>query len=399
MGSTDGGSNKKAFFQINDPASSEDQAYFYVQFNPKEFKLDESVGWSDGKSADDKATTDTAKDAFLTFDKGKPATVAMELVFDTTDSAEDDVGKKWIQPLRSLVAATVADKDGEDNDIIRPPYVVFKWGEFEFPCVVEKLGVSYLMFRPDGRPLRAKVSVALKEREDTELRLSSQQEIVLTTVGSMLSSGQDQAADDPTKAQANTGTSQHQSNGAGNLQTSRSVKANEHKPTKTYVTQEGETLTDVAAKTGADYEDIAKANNIDNPMELEPGTLLVIPSSSVMATVFEHQGKSDGPAAWSDYQAQLNPDSDLASDWDNTPGEYIFEEQEVEEMGLEYTPYTSTQELGVFEHKPSSAGAVQAAATSAAGTAHSTATEAAVEAGVPTSAEGAKKAVTDAFSG
>lgn len=400
MAQTAGGKNTKAFFKIQDKDCAEDGNHFSVQFNPKEFKLDETAGWTDGKSAQDKASDKEAKDAALTYDKGKPATVTMELIFDCTDSTSDNVATKWVQPLRAFLSATVTSTEG-GNETIRPPYCLFKWGNFEFSCVVEKIGVSYLMFRPDGTPLRAKVSVGLKEREDTALHLSVDQQIALTAQGSMLSSGKETKADEASQIQGQAGEGQHQSNGAGSLQTSRTVNANEFKPTKTYVTQEGETLTDVAAATGAPYEDIAAANNIDNPMELEPGTLLVIPPSSVMATVFEYQGKSEGPAAWGDYQAQLNPDSDLANEWDSTPNEFVFSEQEVEDMGLEYTPYTSSQTASTFEHKSvmesMADSAAQSAGTQAAGDANSTAVEAAVDAGVPTSVEGAKKAVTDAI--
>ncbi|TNE90639.1 MAG: LysM peptidoglycan-binding domain-containing protein [Deltaproteobacteria bacterium] len=394
------GDNKKAFFLVQDSASGDDGKCFYVQFNPKEFSLDESAGWSDGKSADDKETSTTAKDAFLTYDKGTPVTVSMELVFDTTDTG-DDLNEKWIKPLRGFLHPSVDDKDDQENPIVRPPYIVFKWGSFELPCVIESLGVSYLMFKPNGDPLRAKVSVGLKEREDQEMKLSNMQPIVLTAMGSMLSSGKDAQAEDPAAIQAQTGTGQHSSKQPGNLATSRTVKANEFKPTKTYVTQEGETLSDVAAKTGGDFEDIAKANNIDNPMELEPGTELVIPPSSQMAAVFQQNGKSEGPAKWGDFKGNLNEGSDLADGWDTAPSEFSFKEQESEELGMEYTPYTRTTQASVFEHKSALEAAADSFAsqlsTYAKGEANSEATEAALDAGAPISKEGAQKMVTDNF--
>lgn len=391
------GGENKAFFQIQDSDSPENGNCFFVQFNPKEFKLDESAGWSDGKTADDKQTVETAKDAALTYDKGKPVTVSMDLIFDATDD-NGDVHTKWIQPLRSFLSATVPGKDGEGNPTVRPPYCLFKWGSFEMPCVIEKLGVSYLMFTPKGNPLRAKVTVSLKEREDEDLKLSNMQPIVLTAMGSMLSSGTDQAADDPAQIQGQAGEGQHQSNGLGGGATSQTVKANEFKPTKTYVTKEGETLTDVAAATGADYEDIAKANNVDNPLDLAPGTELVIPPSSQMASVFEQSGKSEGPAAWGEIDPNLNGDSDVANQWDSAKSEYSFSEQQAEDLGMEYTPYTSNKQAGVFEHKGASdsfAAALKSKATAEGSTA---VTETLLENDAPISVEGAKKQVSDSLS-
>lgn len=344
--------NAKAFFQIQDEKSSENNATFFVQFNPKEFKLDESAGWTDGKSASDKTSSTAPTDALLTYDKGKPATVAMELIFDTTDKKQD-VSKVWVDPLRSFLSATVDDKDG-DSPTLRPPYCLFKWGSFSFSCVVEKLGITYLMFAVDGTPLRAKVSVSLKEREDQELRLSGGQQIVLTAMSSMLSAGSDSQRQDTQGNGAQTGQSQHSSSQQTGAATTQTVNANEYSPTTTYITQEGETLSDVAAKTGADFEDIAKANNVDNPMDIPPGTELVIPSSSQMAGVFEHLGKSEAPEAWGDFEGQLNGDSDLADMWDTTPGEYVWQEQEAEELGMEYTPYTGSGQAATFEHAESS---------------------------------------------
>ena len=345
------GGENKAFFQIQDPECGQNGNHFVVQFNPKEFKSDETAGWSDGKSASDKASTDKARDALLTYDKGKPATVAMELIFDATDSG-DDVNSKWIDPLRSFLCATVAAKDGEGNPTIRPPYCLFKWGSFEFPCVVEKLGVTYLMFKPNGNPLRAKVSVSLKERDDTQLTLSGAQPIVLTAMVSMLTAGKDTEGQAPTTIAGQAGGTQQQSGELGET-ISQSVEANQY-PVATYTTQEGDTLSDVAAKTGADFEDIAKANNIDNPMELEPGTSLIIPGAAPMASIFELKNKSDSPMDWGDIDPQLNPDSEQILDWGGQ-SEFSLDAQQEESLGLEYTPYTSSQEASAFQSDGTSA--------------------------------------------
>ena len=70
---------------------------FTVQFNPKELKLDEKASW---KPSEEHGQTHP----LLTYEKGEPTQLSMELIFDTTDN-DDDVDKKFIQPLRDFMTA------------------------------------------------------------------------------------------------------------------------------------------------------------------------------------------------------------------------------------------------------------------------------------------------------
>ena len=58
----------KAFFTNVDKDKT-----FYVQFNPKEFKLDESAAW---KPSDEHENDKP----LLTYEKGNPTSVSMELI-------------------------------------------------------------------------------------------------------------------------------------------------------------------------------------------------------------------------------------------------------------------------------------------------------------------------------
>ncbi len=50
-----------------------------------------------------------------------------------------------------------------DDRLHAPPIVRFIWDRPVFTGVLEKLDVTYLLFPPDGMPLRAKLDLTLKE--------------------------------------------------------------------------------------------------------------------------------------------------------------------------------------------------------------------------------------------
>ncbi len=151
MAPASGASSSKAFFTNVDTGS-----VFFVQFNPKEFKLDEKAMW---KASDEHE----ADKPLLTYEKGEPTVVGMDLLFDSTDDGSN-VYQRFVVPLRDFLTSDVPVTDADGNETKRPPYCLFTWGSFNFECVVEKVSCVFLMFKPDGTPLRAKVSVGLKER-------------------------------------------------------------------------------------------------------------------------------------------------------------------------------------------------------------------------------------------
>ncbi len=250
-------------------------AVFTVQFNPKEFKLDSSAAWKDSDEFQQEKP-------LLTFDRGKPSTVALELIFDTTDGG--DVGETWVKPLRSFVSVNVEKTEG-GKEIKRPPFIRFVWDKFEFDCVVESVSVQYLMFSAGGTPLRAKVSLALKESKLEIIQSSGNAAVTLSAMKSMMS-------------------------GSGTA--------------KTYVIKDGETLSQVAKKTNSDAKLIAAANNIKDPMQPPPGPV-VIPTNALAAIIFEHLNKSEALGNWGDFKPNLNPDSASSDDWSIEKGEFVFE--------------------------------------------------------------------------
>jgi nucleoid-associated protein YgaU len=133
------------------------------------------------------------------------------------------VREKYVKDIRGLL-----DIDGR---IHAPPVVKFVWESFEFVGVLESLNVTYTLFSDSGKPVRAKLAIALKQ---------------YTTIEEQVALAKKQSSD----------------------------------VEKTYVVRRGDTLSAIAEKAYADpahWRVIARANGIDDPRVLQPGALLTIP--------------------------------------------------------------------------------------------------------------------------
>ena len=125
---------------------------FTVQYNPVNFKFDKPVSW--------KEHDEQGQESKLEFQKAQPANISMELVFDTT-STGGDVRSSWVNSLLKMTNPEVEDEG--DCDKKRPPKIDFEWGSFTFTGVLESVNVNYTMFSQNGDPLRAQVTVKMKE--------------------------------------------------------------------------------------------------------------------------------------------------------------------------------------------------------------------------------------------
>jgi hypothetical protein len=110
-----------------------------------------------------------------------------------------------------------------------PPAARFIWGWFQFDGIMESLEESLEMFSPDGRPLRASMSLSLSRQAITRA-----------------------FPDPPRGAKGKVGTQQ--------LAQATS----------------GATVQKIASDAGKadDWQEIASANNIENPRQLKQGQLI-----------------------------------------------------------------------------------------------------------------------------
>jgi len=196
-----------------------------VMFNPEEYTVNRDNNFAQIPIPGRRAP-------LLQFVHGNAQTLDMELVLDTVEAhvagsqrlndAGDDV--------RPLVAKLVGLLD-IDRATHAPPVLRFVWASFSFTCVLSRAVQKYTMFRPDGAPVRAKLSVTFTELTNAETE-------------------------------------------------AKEVKRETADYSKVYTVLDGDRLPEVAFRllgSAPLWRPIALANGIEDPRALTPGSQLVIP--------------------------------------------------------------------------------------------------------------------------
>ncbi len=91
----------------------------------------------------------------------------MELLVDTLEehrSAGAGPGSDVREQTRKIV-----DLMNIDPATHAPPIVLFAWGSLTFTCVLARATQRFIMFRPDGIPVRARLQVTFNEFRNVEL--------------------------------------------------------------------------------------------------------------------------------------------------------------------------------------------------------------------------------------
>lgn len=196
-------------------------SYIEAQFNPKQLSFNKSANWAkqDAKQRDNPE---------LQFTNSDPCTLTLDLFFDTYDTPDVDKEDVREQTKRVMNLMMV------DGDKHRPPVCRLAWGAVGvfFQCVLTGLDQQFTLFLANGRPVRATLKCTFKEWWTNY---------------------------DDINRQA--------------LQSADVVKAR--------TVKRGDTLSSIAAEAyqnPALWRPIAIENGIDNPRELPPGTVLLIPT-------------------------------------------------------------------------------------------------------------------------
>lgn len=158
----------------------------------------------------------------IQFVRGASEKLTAELLADTTDTLED-VRARYTDRVRGLMDI--------HPELHAPPIVRLAWGSESFKGVVESLNVTFVLFTPQGIPLRAKLSLTLKEYRPVVVQV-------------------------------------------------RQRPKNSPDVEKAYVVRRGDTLSGIASAVYRDpsqWRRIAQANQIVDPRDLRPGLALTIP--------------------------------------------------------------------------------------------------------------------------
>jgi nucleoid-associated protein YgaU len=193
-----------------------------VLFNPTEYRVSKSNKFAEVAVPGLGAT-------MLQFGHGNAQTLAMQLFFDTYDPQSADIKYPKNQDVR-LRTRRVTDLLKINGELHAPPIIQFSWGNFVFVGVMQQADVRFNLFLPSGVPVRATVDITIKQYYDGRKE-------------------------------------------TGMLQSANFAKRHTVLP--------GDTLAGIAAKLYDDpakWRPIAIENNIDDPLTLEPGRVLIIPA-------------------------------------------------------------------------------------------------------------------------
>jgi len=199
-------------------------------FNPKELSVEKSNQYAE-------VNIPGLASPVFQFVRGNARSVTMDLFFDTYEEGSDvriftDRITGWdAGSMFSSLPGSAKGLMDIDSELHAPPVCLFIWGAFVFQCIIERVSKRFTMFLPLGIPVRATLSVTLKEYREVDIQVK---ELGL------------------------------------------------HSPdqTKSWTVKQGDSLWSIAVQEYGDPADwtlIAGANGIDNPRVITPGSELVIP--------------------------------------------------------------------------------------------------------------------------
>jgi hypothetical protein len=196
-----------------------------VLFNPEEYTVTKDNNFA-------QAAVPGLSSPILQFVNGGMGTLEMELLVDTHEAhrdggrvlnqAGDDV-RKYTRLLARMMEINAR--------MHAPPILMFTWASLSFTCVLARMNQHFLLFRPNGIPVRARLQVTFNEFRNADLE-------------------------------------------------AKEVKRETADFSRSHVVGMGDTLSSIAADIYGDpalWRPIALRNDVDDPRALETGTELAIP--------------------------------------------------------------------------------------------------------------------------
>ena len=210
-----------------------------VQFNPDSLKLafanqiqnnNPSAGGSGGAAPSSSGGDQASGTSGRQFVGAGTTKLSVQLWFDVGASSEGEAVDDVRRLTQKVIYYITPKPLKTDATKFVPPGLRFAWGSFVFDGLVDSIEESIEFFSPEGKPLRASISMGM-----------SQQTILVSKFG-------DSAR--PPGTPRGPGMSPLTAAAAGS------------------------TLQGLAAAAGGDWQKIAAANGIENPRLLAPGQLI-----------------------------------------------------------------------------------------------------------------------------
>lgn len=95
-------------------------------------------------------------------------TLDVQLIFDESKFESDD--ERTVEQLVKDLKSVVYDYEGS---IHKPHYLTINWGNYGFKGHLQQLSISYNLFKIDGTPVRADISMSFVGHEDFEAAVRS----------------------------------------------------------------------------------------------------------------------------------------------------------------------------------------------------------------------------------
>jgi nucleoid-associated protein YgaU len=125
-----------------------------VLFNPEEYTLSKEINYA-------RAGVLGLTSPITQFVHGNAETLDMDLFLDTYEDRPPRDVRDLVKRITDLMAVKPS--------LHAPPPVVFTWGSLAFVGVLVKASQRYVMFRPDGVPVRARLQVSFHEYKNVAL--------------------------------------------------------------------------------------------------------------------------------------------------------------------------------------------------------------------------------------
>jgi hypothetical protein len=130
-------------------------------FNPKEYTFAKQNTWTKKNNSGSNVPP-------LEFGSGQPATLKLQLLFDTY-ADKKDVRKEYTDAIWNLMMVDSSLKDPKSQKA-RPPKVKFQWGSsWSFEAVITNISQTFTLFLPNGTPVRATLDVTFQQLKDEKL--------------------------------------------------------------------------------------------------------------------------------------------------------------------------------------------------------------------------------------
>lgn len=142
---------KLQILAYSDENLTEKVAQYSVQINPEKYSQQFATEFTSNTSI----TTAGVTTKFVT---QRPKDLNLEFYLDATGVVQPTGNATKVSSIPDELKKFNAVVYSYNGDIHSPNYLQVLWGTLSFDCRMTSVGIEYLLFSPNGTPLRAKVS-------------------------------------------------------------------------------------------------------------------------------------------------------------------------------------------------------------------------------------------------